>query len=115
MAESAKVIGRTQSRRSRTDDEDSFSGVGTWFGQGPALLDSEVAEKALHGVDADRFVYLDPIACGLARMKTDSTHDGRKGIIFDEHVPRGLVVSRFSLVEPALDVLAGGARVVTRR
>jgi hypothetical protein len=48
-------------------------------------------------------------------MKTDSTHDGRKGIIFDEHVPRGLVVSRFSLVEPALDVLAGGARVVARR
>jgi hypothetical protein len=87
VAETAQVVGGTEPRRARADDEDALAGVGAGRGQRPAALDREVAEEALDGVDPDRLVELGAVARRLARVIADASHHGGKGIVLDELAP----------------------------
>jgi hypothetical protein len=79
------------------------------------VLASEVAEETLDGVDRDRGIELGAIAAALAGVVADAPVDRRERIVADEYAPSTLVLTGLDLREPPLDVLARGARRVTRR
>ncbi len=75
VAETAKMVRRAESRGTGAHDENPFAGIQGGRRQCPAVLDREVTEEPFDRVDADRVIYLHPVARGLTRMKTDSAHD----------------------------------------
>ncbi len=86
------------------------------------MLQREVTEETLHGVDAHRAVHFLAIAMALARVVADSTVHGRHGIVPHQHLPGLLVCAFLGVGEPGLDVLsrrtgvvAGGEQVHVER
>src|SRR6185436_18800766 len=100
--------------RARSDDEDLLAGRAWRCRQCPALLQRQVAEEALHRVDADGLVERRPVAGAFARVVAHAAHRRRHGVVLDQGKPRRAVVTAFRVEEPPLDVLSRGARVVAR-
>jgi hypothetical protein len=115
VAEKPQMVSRRQSRRSGADDQYALARFSCRRLEAPAALERLVTEKPLDRIDADRRVELTPVARCLARVIADAAHDRRQRIVTCEHAPGRLVVAGFRMVEPALDVFAGGTGVIARR
>jgi hypothetical protein len=115
VAQAAEMVGGGEPRWPGTDHQHVAAALDGRRGEPPALAQRLVAEEALDRVDADRLVDLRPIADAFAGMIADPAHDRRERVVPRQMPPGGLVVAAFSMVEPALDVLAGGALGVAGR
>ena len=111
------MVGGGEARRAGADDEHALPARRRLDLDAPALLDREVTEKALDLVDPDGFVERCTIAGGLAGVVTDPSHDRGERVLLHDLPPRPLVAvaALLRLVEPGLDVLAGGAGAVAGR
>jgi hypothetical protein len=115
MSQAAQVVGSRQARGPGADDEHAFAAFSLGWCELPSLLNRLVAEKALDRIDADRLIDLGAIAGRFTRMIADSPHNGRQRIVLCEDAPRGFVIARFGMGQPALNVLARRAGVIARR
>ena len=66
----------------------------------PALARREVAEEALHRMDADRGVQILSIATGFARVVTNPSVDRGERVVAHKRVPSLSVFSRLRLRSP---------------
>ena len=114
MPQAREVIGAGQTAGAGPDHQHLLSRRRTERNL-PAILHRQIAEKALHGVDRDRGVEMTAIAAAFARVVTGAAVRRRQGVVLDQPVPGFLVLARLCVGEPALDILAGGTRVVARR
>ncbi len=115
VAEASEVVGSGQARGARADDEHALAGRRRGHVDRPAPLDRLVAEEPLDRVDPDRLVDLHAVARGLTGVVADAPHHSGQRVVLHQLPPGGLVVAPLGVVEPLLDVLAGGAGVVARR
>ena len=115
VPETPQVIGSRKTRRARADDEDPFSDRRHADAEFPAFAHREVTEKALDGVNVDRLIELPAIAGIFAGVITHASHDRREGIVANQLLPGVAIIAGLRVVEPALDVFAGGAGVIARR
>ena len=115
VAATGEVVGGGKARRAGADDQHPLAGRLGVKGELPALPDRLIAEEPLDAVDPDGVVDLGAVAGGLARVVADTSHHGGQRVVLYELTPGGLVVAGLGVVEPLLDVLAGGAGVVAGR
>ena len=114
VARQAQVPGGGQPGRAGTDHQHVLAAVGSGS-DGPAAPDRLVAEEALDGVDAHRFIQLAAVAGVLAGVVADAAHDRRQRVVPHQLAPGFLVVAGLGVEQPALDVLAGRAGMVAGR
>src|SRR5271166_7008614 len=81
MAEAREVVSGGEPARSGADDEDALAARRRVDRQPPTLRRSEVAEKALDRVDADRSVQRITIAHPFARVIADTAVHRRQGVV----------------------------------
>jgi len=81
----------------------------------PVLLRSEIAEKALDGVNAHRGIEGAAITGILAGVVADPAMHGRHGVVGHQSVPGLAVLARLREREPRLDILARRTSVIARR
>src|SRR5215217_7052190 len=117
MPQSGEVVCGRKPGRACTDDEHALPRRRGRTGELPALLDREIADEALDGVDAHRLIELGPVADRLAGVVADSAHHARKRIVVNELLPCPAiaVTARLRFVEPRLDVFTGRAGLGARR
>ncbi len=104
-----------EAARTGADDEDPFAGGTRWRVDRPLLLEREISDETLDGMDGHRFVDLVAVAGGFARVIADAAVHGRQGIVAQNNRPRFAIAAGLRFREPRLDVLAGRARIVARR
>jgi hypothetical protein len=109
VAHHRQVVGSGQSGRAGADDQHPVARADGRAGVGPALLDGQVSEVALHRVDRDGAVQVGAVAGHLAGVVADPAVDGGEGIVGGELAPRLLLLVGLDETQPLLDVLAGGA------
>ena len=115
VAEAAQVISRGHARGAGTDDQHVLAAFAARGGVFPAALDGFVAEEAFDRVDADGGVELAAVTGAFAGVVADAAHDRREGVVARQVLPGLLVVTRFGVEQPALDVFTGRALVVAGR
>jgi hypothetical protein len=79
------------------------------------MLERQVPEETLNGMDADGLVHPASITRVLTRVIADAAVDRRQRIVADDYFPRLAKAPGLSFGEPGLDVFARGASVVARR
>ncbi len=115
MAAAGQVIGARKTGGTGSDDQHPLARRDRRLGEPPALLEGEIAQISLDGVDADRRLQLAAVAQGFARVVADPTMNGRQGVVLNEDFPGCSVITFDDLGEPSLDVLTGRARGVAGR
>ena len=115
VAEAAQVVGGGHARGAGADDEHLLAGFLSGRDELPAAFDRLVAEKALDRIDAHGLVHLRAVAGPFAGVVADAAHGGRERVVLDELAPGLLVVARFGMEQPGLDVFPGRALMVARR
>ncbi len=105
MAASRQVIGAGKTGGTGADDENATPGRLT-AARLPFLLPSEIAHKALDGVNAYGGVEISPVTPALAGMITGPTVHGRKGIVIEDLIPRLPPSAGPRVLEPGLNVLS---------
>ena len=101
--------------RARADDEDAPAAGRRVDADRPTFCAGAVSEEALDGVDADGRVELGAVAARFAGVVADAAVHSGQWVVTDEVLPGFFVALCLREGEPALDVLARGARVVARR
>ena len=115
VAGAAQVIGGGKARRACADHQHPLAGFGLGRREAPALLDGEVAEEALDGIDADGGVELAAVAGAFAGVIADAAHDGGQRVVDGQRPPGRLVVAALGVEQPALDVFARRAGGIAGR
>jgi hypothetical protein len=115
VAEAGEVIGGGQAGRPGADHQHPLARALRRPLELPAMLDGGLAQKTLHGVDADRAVEVRAVAAVLARVVADPAVHRRHRVVRDQDPPRLLEAPALRRGEPGLDVLARRAGVVARR
>ena len=115
VAEHGQVVGGGQAGGAGSDDEDAVSGGIDGLDELPALLDGEVTEVTLDGVNGHCAVEVGAVAGHLAGVVADTTVDGREGVVGSELTPCLLLLMSLDETQPFLDVLARRATGITRR
>lgn len=110
-----EVVGRRQAARSSPDNQDFLSGLRQRPLKLPALLERQVTEKTLDGVNADFTVGMDAIAGAFTRVIANASMDRRQRVVDNELSPGGFKLTGLCQGQPRLDVLPGGACVVAGR
>ena len=81
----------------------------------PALLDCEVAQKALDGMNAYRRIEVAAIAGTFARVITDTAMHRRHRVVAHQRFPCLAVLARLGQIEPRLNILSSWAGIVAWR
>jgi hypothetical protein len=115
VAESPQVVGGRQPAGARADDEDLPAAGRLRCLELPALLEGEVAEVALDGMNTDSAVRECAVTDVFAGVVADAAVDGWQRIVPHELAPGALEVAGLRQRQPRLDVFAGRARVVAGR
>jgi len=105
MAEPRQVIGAGKTGGTGANDKDATPGQLT-AARLPFLLPSEVAQKALDGVDAHGGVEVSSVTPALAGMITGPTVHGWKRIVVEDLIPRLPPSAGPRMLKPGLNVLS---------
>ena len=123
VAAPAELVRGGESGRPAADDRDMLAGVGRGRLERVAFRDGSVADELLHGVDPDEVLHLVAVAAVLARRRAHPAHLRRERVgvgratervLLPAHAVRRLLQPPHHL-EPAPDVLPGGAASLARR
>ena len=79
------------------------------------MVECEVAEKTLYGVNRHRAVEFRSVAYGFAGVVADTPMNRGEGIVGYQFEPGVVIASRLRMSQPSLDVRAGWAARVARR
>src|SRR5678816_3231138 len=115
VTEPREMVRRGESRRSSADHQYMLAGRRLVDLEFPALLARFVAEETLDRVDADGLVERAAIARVFTGVITNPPHQRGQRIVLDQLLPRAMIFAALRIIEPALDILAGRARVIARR
>ena len=115
VPEPSQMVGGREAARTGTDHEHALAAASRRRVEEPPLLEREIAEEPLDGMNRHGAVEARPVADALARVITDPPVDRRKRIVRRERTPRLLVPAGLRVRQPSLDVLARRAARITRR
>ncbi len=118
-----KLIGGAQAGGTATHDGNSLAALRFGLIEGEAFLQGIVADVLLNGVDADVVFHFVAVAAVLTGRRTHAAHLRREGIGAGD-APEGVLLPVHSFLgflqtardlQPAADILAGGAAPLTGR
>jgi hypothetical protein len=106
------MVGGRQTARPGTNDEYAFAAGGCGYFELPILLNGQIAEKTLNGVNADRRIQLAAIAGILTGVITHPAVDARHRVVLGQDMPSCLEMARLGMGQPGLDILTGWAGII---